>query len=212
MSVNELLNLTIAKSQHCQRNWDLSKNIPQEDIDTLKTAVSKCPAKQNRSFYKVAFIQNRKLIENIHKTTDSFVVQWEPRLSTTNPQTLANLLVVFMRNRNYDELARTEAEAALGIIDGKDGSINYSAKVDEDRAIGIAAGYLNITAHLLGYKTGFYDAQHNNDSLCNMLDGEVLLALGIGFEDTSRNRREHHEKPYFKFPTYNKVIEIKDIN
>lgn len=212
MSMNELLNSLIPESQHCQRNWDLTKSISPEDIETLKLAVSQCPSKQNRAFYKVAFIQNRQIIEDIHETTDSFVVQWEPRLATTNPQTLANLLVVFMRNRNYEELPRTESEASMGVVEGKNGSINYCAKVDEDRAIGIAAGYLNLTAHLLGYKTGFYNAQHNNDFLCHMLNGEVLLALGIGFEDVNRNRREHHEKPFFKFPTYSKIIEIQDIN
>lgn len=212
MSMNELLNSLIPESQHCQRNWDLTKSIPQEDIETLKLAVSQCPSKQNRTFYKVVLIQNRQLIEDIHKTTDCFVVQWEPRLAITNPQTLANLLVVFMRDRNYNELTRTEAEYSLGAIDGKNEKITPSARIDEDRSIGIAAGYLNLTAHLLGYKTGFYNAQYNNDILCNMLNGEVLLSLGIGFEDVNRNRREHHEKPFFKFPTYSKIIEIQDIN
>ena len=37
----------IIRSQHCQRNWDLTKKIPSEDIKMIETAVTNCPSKQN---------------------------------------------------------------------------------------------------------------------------------------------------------------------
>jgi len=66
---NRFLEKAITKSQRCQRNWDLSKDIPIEDIKTLKTSVTQCSSKQNRVFYKVKFITNRDMIEKIYKTT-----------------------------------------------------------------------------------------------------------------------------------------------
>ena len=52
----------IIRSQHCQRNWDLSKSIPKEDLDLLVTAATECPSKQNVAFYKAYFITNRQII------------------------------------------------------------------------------------------------------------------------------------------------------
>jgi hypothetical protein len=37
---NNALELIIENSQRCQRNWDLSKQIKEEDLQTLKTAVT----------------------------------------------------------------------------------------------------------------------------------------------------------------------------
>ena len=98
MLTNESLELILTKSQRCQRNWDLSKQVKEEDLQTLKTAVTNCPSKQNVLFYKVIFIQNREIIEKIHKSTDSFVYNFEPRKATTNAQILANTVAVFIRD------------------------------------------------------------------------------------------------------------------
>jgi hypothetical protein len=110
---NNFLEETIIKSQRCQRNWNLDKSIPEEDINTFKTAVTNCPSKQNVLFYKVVFIQNREIIEKIHKSTDSFVYNFEPRKATTNPQILANIVAVFIRDRDPELLPRTERESML---------------------------------------------------------------------------------------------------
>jgi hypothetical protein len=40
----------ITKGQHCQRNWDLYKDIPEEDMDLLIHSVTQCPSKQNTAF------------------------------------------------------------------------------------------------------------------------------------------------------------------
>ena len=61
----------VIKSQHCQRNWDLSKSMPKEDLDVLVFAATNCPSKQNVSFYKVHVITNRDVIEKIHENAYS---------------------------------------------------------------------------------------------------------------------------------------------
>ena len=89
---NESLELVIINSQRCQRNWDLTRQVTEEDLQTLKTAVTNCPSKQNVLFYKVVFIQNREIIEKIHKSSDCYAYSFEPRKDTTNPQILANTI------------------------------------------------------------------------------------------------------------------------
>ena len=92
----------VVRSQHTQRNWDLTKQIPKDDIKTLLHSVTNCPSKQNIAFYKVHFLQDRDVIEEIHKHTEGFSTKrkrGDPVGYETNPQTLANLLVIF---ENYD--------------------------------------------------------------------------------------------------------------
>ena len=86
----------VIRSQHCQRNWDLSKQIPQEDLDLIEHAVTNCPSKQNVAYYKVHMITDRQLIENIHSHTKGFTTFKKGVVDAeTNSQTLANLLIVF---------------------------------------------------------------------------------------------------------------------
>ena len=40
----------VIRSQHCQRNFDLNRQVPQEDIDLIIHAATNCAAKQNISF------------------------------------------------------------------------------------------------------------------------------------------------------------------
>ena len=63
---------SVIRSQHTQRNFNLNKKLPKKDIDTLLHAVTNCPSKQNLAFYKVHFIQDRDIIEEIHENTYGF--------------------------------------------------------------------------------------------------------------------------------------------
>ena len=46
-----MIEKAVHKSQHCQRNWDLSRSIPEEDLQVIETAITACPSKQNYIFY-----------------------------------------------------------------------------------------------------------------------------------------------------------------
>ena len=151
---NKFLERTIAKSQQCNRNWDLSKQIPDKDIKTMEQAVTQCSSKQNRVFYKVLYTQDRNKIEAIHNATDGFTYRLQKDkdgnyLTITNPQVLANTLFVFAKDRDDNMEARTDKENELGIEEERN---SEDGKTDENRAIGIAAGYLTLTANLLGYE------------------------------------------------------------
>jgi nitroreductase len=202
MGFNHFLKRTITKSQQCNRNWDLSKQVTDEDLETMKTAVTQCSSKQNRVFYKVVVIQDREKIEKIHAATDGFVYNFEDQATTTNSQVLAPTLFIFVKDRDENVIHRTNEEYLNG-MDGGD-------TCDEDRSVGIAAGYLTLTSNLLGYESGCCQC-FDSEEVGNILDtdSEVLLLMGIGHGDKTRNRREHHNDPTFIFPTLKKNITVE---
>lgn len=202
---------SIIRSQHCQRNWDLSKEMLEEDLALIEHAVTQCPSKQNVAYYKVHMITNRDLIEQIHSNTDGFITDPDTMESETNSQTLANLLIVFEAyNGHLEKHDNFRNFEIWKINEGKDLSEGdlESFKRDQQMAVGIAAGYANVTSSMLGYGTGCC-ACFNPDAVRDILnlDGSVLLMMGIGYKDPNRNRREHHETG-FVFPTKKKQ-EIK---
>ena len=202
MSFNTDLEKAIDKSQRCNRNWDLSKQISDEDLRTMQVAVSKCPSKQNRVFYRVYYIQDRDIIEAIHLATDGYIYNFEENLSITNSQVLANTLFVFVRDREEAPIPRTKQEFDSGIDKGR-------FQRDEDRSLGIAAGYLSLTANLLGYDTGYCQCL-DQKQIKKILgtDEEILLLVGVGFRDTQRSRLEHHKIPEFTFHSFDKNIKV----
>ena len=207
MISNKNLEKIIEESSYCQRNWDLSKQIKQEDIETMKVAVSRCPSKQNRIFYKVLHTQNRRIIEKIHEQTDGFTIDFEDKSTTTNPQVLANILFIFVRDKENKEGVRTIEEWNDGNVVGQGRTYQ-----DEDRSIGVASGYLAMTANILGYKTGYCQC-FNDNKIKELLqiDNEILLLIGVGYEDTTKSRLEHHKDPNLEFWSFSKNIEVKEI-
>lgn len=197
---NPELKKAIHRSQHCQRNWDLTKEIPEEDMDLIITAATQCPSKQNIAHYKVHAITNRDLIEKIHQNTVGFQVVH------TNSQVLANLLLVF-------EYKSVDTHKNLFSYNKE---ISQSDKAnsflrDAHMAVGVAAGYVNVISSIVGYNTGCC-ACFNGSAIKELLglENDVLLMMGVGFKDPSLNRRIHHENHDFTFPAIKKEeISIK---
>ena len=204
----------ILRSQHCQRNFDLNQTIPEEDIKLLKSAVSQCPSKQNIAFYRVHFIFDRETIEAIYETTTAEIVGTQPVRYRKNPQVLGNLLVVFEQSeiKNKDEYHEHRNSETANFHRGT-ATVDDMGILANDRnlAIGIAAGYLNLTASLLGYATGCcscFDESRIQSIL--QLKNPLQLLMGIGFKDKDRNRTEHHLYPGRFISTFKKQsIEVK---
>jgi len=180
----------IHRSQHTQRNYDLSKTIPIEDIKTIITSATQCPSKQNIAFYDLHVITNQELIFEIYKTTTNIHADDEYD-SLSNPQVLANMLLIFSekninKNTNHREVNKVLAKEDLE---------NSKQIVNNDRhvAVGIAAGYVNLTASLLGYETGCCSCVMNYDLLKNLIHTEnhPILLMGVGFKNDKKNRRLH---------------------
>jgi nitroreductase len=153
----------IIRSQHCQRNFDLSQEMPDDDIDLLVHAVTNCPSKQNISYYKVHVITDKETVLAIHNMTDGFT-------------------------KNYD-LTKEDWN---------------SFKKDSHMSTGVAAGYANLTASILGYNTGCC-ACFDNEAIKEHLglSNDVMLLMGIGYKNEEVNRRVHPVTG-FKFPALKK--------
>lgn len=194
----------VIRSQHCQRNWDLEKQIPQEDLDLIQHAVTQCPSKQNIAYYNVHMITNRTLIENIHNNTRGFTKDLITMEQETNSQTLANLLLVFEgHNGHLDKHHIYRNDEIWKMNQGETLSIDESEtfKRDQQMAVGIAAGYANVVSAMLGYGTGCCACFDGNEIQSILgINGPILLMMGIGYKDANRNRREHHTTG-FMFPT-----------
>lgn len=206
--IHATIKKSIIKSQHCQRNWDLTQEIPQADLDMLEYAATQCPSKQNIAYYDVQMITNRELIEKIHAATNGFLLNPKSGEYTTNAQVLANLLVVFTLKDYTESLEgqphrNEEMDAVL-----EDPNSEKKNILDRDALLstGVAAGYLNVIATQLGYSTGccscFYE-----DAVKKIIgvENNILLLMGIGFADSKRNRREHHTNSDVIFPTKQKM-------
>ena len=64
---------------------------------------------------------------------------------------------------------------------------------DAHVAIGIAAGYVNLTASLLGLETGCCSCIMGYEELKKMMhhDSDPVLLMGVGYKNKNTNRRMH---------------------
>lgn len=202
---------SIIMSQHCQRNWDLDKEIPQEDIDVILQSVTQCPSKQNIAHYNVHAITDRALIEKIHDVSYGESAN-TPGKQISNPQTLANLLLVFTRrNDHYEQAVKHSKKRFRNAEQNSAVNADEKAKFETDTlndanvALGIAAGYCNLASSLLGYRTGCSSCG-DKTAVRNILglpeEEKVLLLMGVGHNKEGVNRRLHHQNHDFMFPTH----------
>ena len=206
----EMLKKAIHKSQHVQRNWDLSKSIPEEDLEMIAEAITQAPSKQNVTFFKPYFITDREKIEAVHRETPGFYIEDGKQGDkapngnrlTTNPQVLANLLIVFAKDFDSED-AKTKTDVS---------HVDHVMETDMHQAIGVAAGYTNLTSALLGYSTGCCSCC-NKDEIQRILDipHKPVLLMGVGIADDSKPRREHHLMPHLTFPTKRKNISVETL-
>lgn len=227
---NDKIIKAVLRSQRCQRNWDLSRQIPQEDLEVIEAAVTQCPSKQNLTFYKPLFVTNREKIEAIHNASmlaGTINKESKEYVMRTQSQLLANLLVVLVEDHDPSDLDKSPSMMShhTGTLpqDIIDSHIQYynndmdrmlelfeeDYKRDKATAVGIAAGYMNLAASLMGYSTGCcqcFDMPKVQQILG--VQGQILLIMGIGLKDEKRNRREHHVHPTEMFPTNQKSIKI----
>lgn len=195
------LKKAIVRSQHCQRNFDLSKEIPQDDIETLVYAATNCPSKQNIAFYNLHVITDRTIIEKLHELapgTHAYDAEGN-MVATTNSQVLANAIFV------YEQLELSDlTEKGFNKWQDADESDIEVFKRDRATAIGIASGYVNLTASILGYNTGCCQCFLTMEIKEYLgLKNKPAMIQGIGFKDQTRNRRLH-EKNGLMFPTRKK--------
>jgi len=178
----------IHASQHTQRNYDLDKKIPIEDVKTIITAATQCPSKQNLAFYDLHVIVNRNVIKTVYDTTTNKYDETGEYHSLSNPQVLANMLLIFSLKKELVKGRHKEVDEAKVNL----GSARV-ANNDAHVAIGIAAGYVNLTASLIGLETGCCSCVMGYEELKEILnlDSDPVLLMGVGYKNKNTNRRMH---------------------
>ena len=225
-SYKDQLKRAIHESQKCQRNWNLDKEMPQEDIDLIMEAATQCPTRQNIPFYNVSAITDRKPIEKIHAATQCFKIDpnvdvseyakfvaqgsdvkkpAEPEVwdMKTNPQVLGQLLLAFSPNEEtYYE--RDKDRTGKPMSDKRN-----KWEKDVMLSIGVAVGYVKFISTQLGYRSGCCGCME--EEVNEIVGDKVHLLMGVGIPDESRHRTEHHREPDFRFPSFLGVKKMSPI-
>ena len=194
-SKNMELFKAIHRSQHVQRNYDLSRDIPEQDVATIVTAATQCPSKQNVAFYKLHVVKDRSIIRHIYTCCRTLP-------QPDNPQVLGNLVLVFEEYENYDKESLNTNEE---IVKQDEQSLK-TLELDRFTALGIATGYVNLVSSQLGYGTGCCSCILDVPKLKALLElkREPLLVMGIGYAQEGKNRRVHHLRQNKVFATRKK--------
>lgn len=208
MALNDDLKIAVNISQHAQRNYDLSKSIPQNDFETLLHAATNSPSKQNETHYQLKVYTNQSKIEQIYNNTKHYALvdrndketkgMFEERegkfwqnadRSLHNSQILSNLLFVYC---DYDGEARAGTHRLAHTNNNKNSEVWELYTEQKNYSIGISVGELILSATLLGYKTGICSAFDKAEMKSAMnYDCLPKLLVGIGYENEGVDRRLH---------------------
>jgi len=194
--------LTVRK---CQRNWDLSKTIPQEHIDHWTYLATNSPSKQDESRFGLCVITRKDILEKIY---DDFA--WGSHRfgndAGRNTQMGANALFVFAEIDASDDEYDTD-----GISQNHDvisDEFDLRTNFNFNRDIGLAMGIVSFSAAQLGNKTGFCtNVIYNNYTFKDWrkLLGIPLeqkwdptVVLGIGYPDESLDWYQSRDQEYLE--------------
>ena len=223
--------------QRAQRNYDRSKSIPKEDLETMIYAAEHSSSKQSETHYELHIYTN-DIVEKLYKKTKEFalfspedlheVFSYEGEELKTkeehlvhNSQMFGSAVFVYFLTDDNVRNGRHLTGKILNIEKSKN-----RLKEQQYYSIGISVGQLLLTAGLLGYKTGICSAFNSYDEIKKMCGTkhEPKLMIGIGYENEGVNRRLAQEtlnkdvpEKYrngldierWMFPTFKKVIKVK---
>jgi len=205
-----------------QRNWDLDRQIPEEDLETLIYVAQNSPKKQMETHYSLHVFTHKEKIREIYDQTKKFSIypvdtpevaeeDWVPpenmfkdvdgdfwqddHFSVKNSQILANVMFVYCEDK------RTTRGGTHFMAKAEGASPNVKSIYEEqiDFSIGISVGCLLTSATSMGYKTGICSAL-DSEGIQNLLpldsDGDLQnpkLLIGIGYDNPGVDRTLHQE-------------------
>jgi nitroreductase len=235
--MNDEIKKAVDLTNKAQRNYDLTKSIPQEDLDTLIYAAVNSPSKQNETHYSLHVYTDQNIIKQIYSHTkkftmirdkqdqdESFKVEDDVFIqndakSVTNSQVYANALFVYVAEQGQTRGSQHRA--------AKENPNSNAAKVYGEQvaySMGISIGELILSAGLLGYTTGIcsaLDTRPIRDILGTKQNPKLLV--GVGFPNNQLERTQHSEvlnrdipekfrtgelDEHWKFPSFEKNIKV----
>jgi len=202
-TIKHRIKQAIDVAQKAQRNFDLSRTIPMEDIETMIYAAQNSPSKQNETHYALKVYTDPKIIEQVYYETRKFTAHskdnvldaysdekgefWQDeKISVYNSQILSNVLFVYTDDE--DHIRGGEHKLALN----NRAVCGPAFEEQKNYSVGISVGELILTASMLGYKCGVC-CGFNRPEVKQIVDSEseVKLLVGIGFENKNLDRQFH---------------------
>ena len=190
-------------ARRCQRNWDLSKSVPQEHIDHWTYLATHAPSKQDESFFDLYVITDRDKIDYLCKEHSwGFTAQANKDWVVRNPQMGANVLFCFNRKMNEEEVRNFDK---FGTVRDPNATSRWD---NAYTSIGIASGVVCFSATNMGYVTGYgknfgykEKPEHSQDAWGEVLEipkeeNKLTYSLGIGYPDESLEWNETRDKEY----------------
>jgi nitroreductase len=163
------LSQDVLRAEHCQRNWDASFIMPEEDLDVLIKVATTMPTKQNRNYYKLIVSTDLNFNKKIHKLAAN---PKDPDTPLRNNQVAANALFIYVTNKNlYNNKFRFKLDPANDLL-----------------SVGISSGALALAAAQIDYRVGFCRCFLSNKIIKTLkkkgidnIDNEnVILIVGVG--------------------------------
>ena len=204
--MNEQIKDAVDVSQKAQRNWDLSKTIPQKDLDALIYAAQHSPKKQMETHYALHVFTDKEKIRAIYDQTKKFSL-----FPVDNPEfqegmyadgkadygdmfkdidgefwqdddySIKNSQILANAMFVYTEDRRTVRGGTHFMAQQEGASPNILSIYEEqiDFSIGISVGQLILSAAMMGYKTGIcsaLDSDPISEILGKRADGKLMNA------------------------------------
>jgi|TARA_B110000977_G_scaffold170409_1_gene221094 nitroreductase len=232
--INKKIKAAVDIAQRAQRNYDLNKSVPVDDLETLIYAAANSPSKQNEEHFSLYVYTDQDIIRQIYSHTKLFSLSlgeegmfeerdgqfWQDQdRSVTNSQILANILFVYVDDN-------TQARGGTHMLgqqnlDGPSGKLYTEQK---NVSVGVSVGQLIMSAAIMGYRTGVCSAI-DEAPIKDLLndDSRIKLLVGIGYEQVGIDRQLHAEtlnthvppgarngplETAWKFPSFNKNTKV----
>lgn len=198
----------------CQRNWDLSKTIPQAHIDHWIYLATNSPSKQDEARFGLCVVTNKEIREKIY---DDFI--WGSHRfgndAGRNTQAGANALFIFAEIEATDDEYDTD-----GINQNHDvvsDEFDLRTSLNFNRDIGLAMGIISFSAAQMGYRTGFntnlYYNKHTTEDWKKLLGIPVetvwkpAVILGIGYPDPNLEWFQSNDLEYLEADPREKFLD-----
>jgi len=213
----------VKQTRKCQRNWDHSKTMPEQDIEYLVDVALNSPTKQDEAYFDLYVLTNREKIREMYlEHSWGFVV--DDDVQYRNPQIGAHAVIFWAR-----KIPDTNRNAWV------DNSLKHSQPFSRMwtnclTSIGISSGMVALTAAHMGYQTGYcknhFQQPHSYDAWIELLghrepchpdadpnykigksdpewvcphsgmDTTIIQSLGIGYADESLKWYQNRDTQY----------------
>lgn len=182
----------IDTARRCQRNWDLSKTIPEEHINHWIYLATHAPSKQDESFFDLYVVTDREKIDYLmreHSWGFTMIPNIKKDWVVRNPQMGGNVLFCFNRKMNEEEVRNFDK---FGHVRDPNATSRWD---NAYTAIGIASGIVAFSAANMGYVTGYGKnfgykekpkfSQHEWGDVLGVAreENKLTYSLAIGFPD-----------------------------